>query len=30
MKVLGRTLFDNIDAEKVRLWAEALGDKFRL
>jgi hypothetical protein len=23
IKVLGRTLFNNIDAEKIRLWTEA-------
>jgi menaquinone-dependent protoporphyrinogen IX oxidase len=27
MKMLGRTLFNNIDAEKIRVWAEALGGK---
>ena len=30
MKVLGRTLFNNMDAEKIRLWAEALGNKLRV
>ena len=30
IKVLGRTLFNNIDAEKIRLWAEALGNKLRM
>ena len=29
MKVLGKTVFDNIDAEKIRAWAEALGSKLR-
>lgn len=30
MKVLGRTLFDNVDKEKIRAWAEILGNKFRI
>ena len=30
IKVLGRTLFNNIDAEKIRLWAEVLGNKLRI
>jgi menaquinone-dependent protoporphyrinogen IX oxidase len=28
MKVLGRTLFDNVDKEKIHAWAEILGNKF--
>jgi menaquinone-dependent protoporphyrinogen IX oxidase len=28
MKVLGKTVFDNIDMAKVEVWAEALGKKF--
>jgi menaquinone-dependent protoporphyrinogen IX oxidase len=30
MKVLGRTLFDNVDKEKIHAWAEILGNKFRI
>ena len=30
MKVLGRTLFDNVDKEKICAWAEILGNKFRI
>ena len=30
MKVLGRTLFDNVDKEKVHAWVEILGNKFRI
>jgi hypothetical protein len=28
MKMLGRTIFDNIDLAKVEAWAEELGKKF--
>ena len=28
MKLLGKTLFDNVDEEKIRLWAETLGKKL--
>lgn len=28
MKVLGKTVFNNLDIEKVRAWAENLGTKF--
>jgi menaquinone-dependent protoporphyrinogen IX oxidase len=28
MKVLGRTVFDNVDLAKVEAWAEELGKKF--
>jgi len=30
MKVLGRTLFDNVDKEKIRAWVAILGNKFRI
>jgi menaquinone-dependent protoporphyrinogen IX oxidase len=30
MKVLGRTLFDNVDKERIHAWAETLGNKFRI
>jgi menaquinone-dependent protoporphyrinogen oxidase len=28
MKILGRTVFDNVDLAKVEAWAEELGQKF--
>lgn len=28
MKMLGKTLFDNIDPDKIRAWAETLGSKL--
>ena len=28
MKMLGKTLFDNVDVGKIRVWAEALGNKL--
>lgn len=28
MKMLGKTLFDNVDRDKVRVWAETLGSKL--
>ena len=28
MRILGRTVFDNINIAKVRVWAELLGEKF--
>jgi hypothetical protein len=28
MKILGKTIFDNIDPDKIRAWAEILGRKF--
>ncbi len=28
MKILGKTVFDNLDAAKIRGWAETLGKKF--
>ncbi len=29
MKILGRTVLDNIDLAKVEVWAEELGNKFK-
>ena len=29
MRVLGKTLFDNVDEEKIRAWAEILDNKSR-
>jgi menaquinone-dependent protoporphyrinogen IX oxidase len=28
MKILGKTVFDNVDPAKIRAWAENLGDKL--
>ena len=28
MKILGKTIFDNIDSSKIRAWAEILGNKL--
>lgn len=28
MKLLGKTLFDNVDKDKIRVWAETLQNKL--